>query len=60
MNVIDLGRALLFALTGSALFVIWVAGPGVQETDLMQLWPNVLWFSATLLVLAVGSRLRRS
>jgi hypothetical protein len=54
LDAIDLGRALLFALTGSVLFVMWIAGPGAQDTDLMQQWPFVLWFSATLLVLALG------
>jgi hypothetical protein len=48
-------RALLFALTGVALFVFWaVAHPSFQMTASMTEWPNVLWFSATLLMLAVA------
>jgi hypothetical protein len=64
-------RSLLFALTAVALFVFWaVARPSSEMTAAMTEWPNVLWFSATLLSLAValpvfgrmvgGSRVTRS
>lgn len=48
-------RSLLFALTGTLLFVFWVvARPSSEMTESMTEWPNVLWFSATLLSLAVA------
>ena len=48
-------RSLLFALTGVVLFVYWVvARPSSEMTTSMKEWPSVLWFSATLLVLAVA------
>jgi hypothetical protein len=48
-------RSLLFALTGILLFVFWVvARPSFEMTASMTEWPNVLWFSATLLSLAVA------
>ncbi len=50
-----MGRSLLFALTGVALFVYWVvARPSSEMTASMTEWPRVLWFSATLLTLAVA------
>lgn len=49
------GRPLLFALTGVALAVFWVVTrPSFEMTASMTEWPNVLWFSATLLSLAVA------
>ena len=48
-------RSLLFALTGVAFFVYWaVARPSFEMTASMKEWPTVLWFSATLLSLAVA------
>lgn len=48
-------RALLFAGTGIALFLFWaIAKPTFDATASMTEWPNVLWFSATLLTLAVA------
>lgn len=48
-------RAALFALTGVALFVLWVVErPSREMTASMTEWPHVLWFSATLLTLAVA------
>jgi len=48
-------RSLLFAFTGILLFVFWVvARPSFEMTASMTEWPNVLWFSATLLSLAVA------
>ena len=48
-------RAALFALTGVAFFVFWVvAHPSFEATASQSEWPNVLWFSATLLSLAVA------
>jgi hypothetical protein len=48
-------RSLLFALTGVALFVFWaIARPSFAMTESMKEWPQVLWFSATLLSLAVA------
>ena len=50
-----MSRALLFALTGVALFVFWaVTHPSFEMSASMTEWPNVLWFSATLLTLAVA------
>ncbi len=50
-----MGRSLLFALTGVAFFVFWVvARPSFEMTASMTKWPHVLWFSATLLSLAVA------
>jgi hypothetical protein len=50
-----MSRSLLFALTGVAFFVFWVgARPSGEMTASMQEWPNVLWFSATLMTLAVA------
>ena len=48
-------RSVLFAGTGTLFFVFWVvARPSFEATASMQEWPNVLWFSATLLSLAVA------
>jgi hypothetical protein len=48
-------RAVLFALTGVAFFVFWaVTHPSFEMTASMTEWPQVLWFSATLLSLAVA------
>lgn len=48
-------RALLFALTGVAFFVFWVGThPSFEMTPSMTQWPQVLWFSATLFVLAIA------
>ena len=50
-----MSRSLLFALTGVAFFVFWaVTRPSFEMTASMTEWPNVLWFSATLLSLAVA------
>jgi hypothetical protein len=50
-------RAVLFALTGIAFFVFWaVARPSFEMTASMTEWPQVLWFSATLFVLALALR----
>jgi hypothetical protein len=50
-------RAVLFALTGIAFFVFWaVAHPSFEMTASMTEWPQVLWFSATLFVLALALR----
>lgn len=47
-------RALLFAGIGVAWFTFWfVTGPN-QTSASMQEWPNVIWFSATLLLLALA------
>ena len=46
---------MLFGLTGIAVFAFWaLARPSFEMTTSMQEWPAVLWFSATLLVLAVA------
>jgi len=51
----DISRPLLFALTGVALFAFWLlARPSFEASASMKEWPNVLWFSATLLSLAVA------
>jgi hypothetical protein len=43
----------LFALTGIALFAYWaLARPSLGMTSWMREWSHVLWFSATLLLLA--------
>ena len=48
-------RAVVFAVTGTALFAFWIiARPSTEMTDAMREWPNVIWFSATLLALAVA------
>jgi hypothetical protein len=50
-----MSRSLLFALTGVLLFLFWVvARPSFEMTASMTEWPHVLWFSATLLSLAVA------
>ncbi len=50
----DISRSLLFATTGVALFAYWsIARPTFEITASMKEWPTVLWFSATLLSLAV-------
>lgn len=47
-------RALLFAGIGVAWFTMWfIRGPN-ETVASMQEWPNVIWFSATLLLLAVA------
>ena len=51
----DISRSLLFAITGVALFAYWsIARPSFEITASMKEWPTVLWFSATLLLLAVA------
>lgn len=48
-------RALLFGVTGIALFAYWaIAHPSTELTASITEWPNVLWFSATLMLLAVA------
>jgi hypothetical protein len=48
-------RAAVFVLTGTALSAFWiVARPSREMTDAMREWPQVIWFSATLLTLAVA------
>jgi hypothetical protein len=48
-------RSLVFAVTGFACFAYWALGrPSVEATASMREWPTVLWFSATLLCLAVA------
>jgi hypothetical protein len=55
LDVAPVSRAVLFVLTGAALFAFWViARPSTHMTDAMREWPQVLWFSATLLTLAVS------
>jgi len=50
-----MSRSVLFAITGVALFTYWVvARPSFARTAAMTEWPHVLWFSATLLSLAVA------
>ena len=50
-----MSRSLLFALTGVLFFVYWVvARPSFEMTASLTEWPHVLWFSATLLSLAVA------
>ena len=50
-----MARAMLFACTGVAYFVFWfVTRPSAEMTASMTEWPNVLWFSATILTLAVA------
>lgn len=50
-----MSRSLLFALTGVLFFVYWaVARPSFEMAASMTEWPHVLWFSATLLSLAVA------
>ena len=53
-----MGRALLFAVTGVTWFAFWftyfvINGPS-QSVASMQVWVNVIAFSATLLTLAVS------
>ncbi|MGH2967416.1 MAG: hypothetical protein ACRDMH_18810 [Solirubrobacterales bacterium] len=48
-------RPALFALTGISFFAFWaLARPAFEATATQQDWPIVLWFSATLLTLAVS------
>jgi hypothetical protein len=48
-------RALLFALTGVAFVVFWAGThPSFEMTASMTEWPQVVWFSATLFVLAIA------
>ena len=48
-------RALLFAGTGVAWFTFWfVIQPSTETIASMQEWPRVVWFSATLLLLALA------
>jgi hypothetical protein len=55
LDLTSLSRAALFAVTGVALFVFWfVARPSFEMTAAMKEWPHVLWFSGTLLTLAVS------
>lgn len=55
MDRSDMRRPLLFAFTGLAFFVFWsLAHPSFEMTASMTEWPQVLWFSATLLSLAVA------
>lgn len=45
-------RACLFAVTGIAGFGYWTVGR--PSLEMMREWPHVVWFSATLLSLAVA------
>ena len=47
-------RALLFAGTGVAWFTFWYVTGSDESIASMQEWPRVIWFSATLLVLALA------
>lgn len=48
-------RALLFAVTGVAFFAFWaIERPTYEMTASMTSWPTVLWFSSTLVLLAVA------
>lgn len=48
-------RPALFALTGVALFAYWALGKPTFEAAASQSeWPTVIWFSATLALLAVA------
>ena len=48
-------RSILFAATGVAFFVFWaLTHPSFEMTSSMTEWPQVLWFSATLSVLAIA------
>jgi hypothetical protein len=48
-------QSLLFALAGVLVFVYWmVARPSAAMTASQSEWPHVLWFSGTLLSLAVA------
>ncbi len=48
-------RPALFALTGVALFLYWALGkPTFDAAASQSEWPTVIWFSATLALLAVA------
>ncbi len=48
-------RPALFALTGVALFAYWALGkPTFDAAASQSEWPTVIWFSATLALLAVA------
>jgi hypothetical protein len=48
-------RSALFALTGIALFAYWALGrPTFEAAASRSEWPTVIWFSATLALLAVA------
>ena len=49
-----MSRALLFAATGVGWFIFWFVGGTTQTVESMQQWPNVVRFSAILLLLAVA------
>lgn len=50
-----MARQLLFTGTGLALFAFWfIVRPTREMTASMREWPHVLWFSATLLLLAIA------
>ena len=56
-------RPALFAVTGVALFAYWALGkPTFNAAASQSDWPTVIWFSATLALLAarLGSRARAS
>jgi hypothetical protein len=55
LNRGTVSRFLLFAVAGVAFFLFWaIARPSFAMTESMTEWPQVLWFSATLLSLAVS------
>jgi len=48
-------RSVLFAATGVAMLAFWaLTQPSFEMSASMTEWPQVLWFSATLLLLAVA------
>lgn len=48
-------RPVLFALTGAAVFAYWALGrPTFQASAAQSDWPTVLWFSASLGLLALS------
>ena len=48
-------RPALFTLTGIAFFAYWALGrPTFDATESQTEWPTVIWFSATLALLAVA------
>jgi hypothetical protein len=51
-----MSRSLMFALTGMLWFGSWVAPPSFEMSPSMTKWLVILWFSASLLSLAVALR----
>lgn len=48
-------RPALFVLTGITLFAYWTFGrPTFEATESQSQWPTVIWFSATLALLALA------